>query len=255
MPDIASIFGPPRIRHPPAAFAAGPDSRRRLPVVHLVTNASILDGPRPTRRRVDQIHSLGPLTLFFVEWVFIFLPILFHGLIGLIIVARGKRNCCAIPTARTSATRCSAGRAWSPSRSSFGTCSTPAAGSVAWWIDHVTRPLGGGTFDPEHAGGHRRRRPSRPRRWYQVAYVVGSPGQRLPSGQRPVDDGHHLGRLDQPAPSVGQLALACLASGWRRWAWRIGGHAVLGRHAHAASHECDWGSNRSGRNLAWQTRR
>ena len=79
MPDLASIFG----RH---EFAI-----RRLhsligliPVgaflfVHLVTNVSILDGPATFQARVDQIHSIGPVTLLCVEWLFIFLPILFHG--------------------------------------------------------------------------------------------------------------------------------------------------------------------------------
>ena len=64
MPDIAHVFG----RH---EFVV-----RRLhsligliPVgaflfVHFVTNVSILDGPATFQMRVDQIHSLGPITLF-----------------------------------------------------------------------------------------------------------------------------------------------------------------------------------------------
>lgn len=59
---------------------------------HLATNASILDGPAAFEHRVRQIHSLGPTTLFLLEWPLIFLPILFHGLIGLAVVSRGKRN-------------------------------------------------------------------------------------------------------------------------------------------------------------------
>jgi succinate dehydrogenase / fumarate reductase, cytochrome b subunit len=59
--------------------------------VHLVANASILEGPGAFQRTVYQIHSLGKL-LPLVEWVFIFLPILFHGLFGLIIIRGGLMN-------------------------------------------------------------------------------------------------------------------------------------------------------------------
>ena len=59
---------------------------------HLATNASMLDGPETFQMRVNIIHQLGPITLSILEWGTIFLPILFHGLIGLIIVTRGKRN-------------------------------------------------------------------------------------------------------------------------------------------------------------------
>ena len=152
MPDIASIFG----RH---EFAI-----RRLhsvmgliPVaaflfVHFVTNISIWDGPAQFQQRVDQIHGIGPVTLLFVEWLFIFLPILFHGLIGLVIVARGKRNLLGYPyreNFRYSLERWTGvvvfvfiiwhvfhTRGWFTS---------------PWWLSHVTRPLGGGTFDFQHA--------------------------------------------------------------------------------------------------------
>src|SRR5665811_994937 len=59
---------------------------------HLATNAAVWDGPATYQRRADQIHFVGPTTLFFLEWGLIFLPILFHGVIGSIIVTRGKRN-------------------------------------------------------------------------------------------------------------------------------------------------------------------
>ena len=65
----------------------------RILVFHLVTNVSILDGPETFQRRVDQIHSLGPRQrCCSSDGCSFFLPILFHGLIGLMIVARGKRN-------------------------------------------------------------------------------------------------------------------------------------------------------------------
>lgn len=69
-------------------------------VFHLATNASILDGLDAYQHRADQIHRLGPTTIFVLEWTLIFLPILFHGLIGLAIVTRGKRNVLPYPFAR-----------------------------------------------------------------------------------------------------------------------------------------------------------
>lgn len=55
-------------------------------VVHLLTNASVLNGPGTFQSNVYQIHSLGRL-LPVIEWGFIFLPILFHAIIGVVIVA------------------------------------------------------------------------------------------------------------------------------------------------------------------------
>ncbi len=66
---------------------------------HLWTNAAILDGVAAYQYRVDQIHRLGETTIFFLEWPFIFLPILFHGIVGLFIVSRGKRNVTDYPYA------------------------------------------------------------------------------------------------------------------------------------------------------------
>jgi succinate dehydrogenase / fumarate reductase, cytochrome b subunit len=152
MPDIASVFG----RH---EFVV-----RRLhsllgliPVgaflfIHFVTNISILDGPATFQLRVDQIHSLGPITLFCVEWSFIFLPILLHGLIGLIIVARGKRNVVDYPypenirytLQRWTGVIAFAFIVWHVFHTR-GWFVSP------WWASHVTHPLGGGTFDAAHA--------------------------------------------------------------------------------------------------------
>ena len=60
-------------------------------VVHLLTNASVLAGPGTFQSRVDMIHSLGPL-LVPIEWAFIFLPMLFHAVIGFVIIANGLPN-------------------------------------------------------------------------------------------------------------------------------------------------------------------
>lgn len=59
--------------------------------VHLLTNATVLQGASTFQKAVYQIHSLGPL-LPVVEWLFIFGPILFHGLLGVWIVLGGVSN-------------------------------------------------------------------------------------------------------------------------------------------------------------------
>ena len=59
---------------------------------HLATNAAILDGVAAYQHRADQIHQLGPTTILALEWSVIFLPILFHAIVGMLIVCRGKRN-------------------------------------------------------------------------------------------------------------------------------------------------------------------
>jgi succinate dehydrogenase / fumarate reductase cytochrome b subunit len=119
---------------------------------HLATNASILDGPETFQMRVNIIHQLGPVTLSILEWTTIFLPILFHGIIGLIIVTRGKRNL-----------------RYYPYRENLRYTLQRATGVVVmafilfhvfqmhgwlrweWWITHVARPLGGAEFDYTHA--------------------------------------------------------------------------------------------------------
>lgn len=60
-------------------------------VVHLLVNASILNGASTFQKNVYQIHSLGKL-LPLVEWAFIFLPIIFHAVIGVWIVYTGRSN-------------------------------------------------------------------------------------------------------------------------------------------------------------------
>ena len=59
--------------------------------IHLLTNASTLDSSATFQRAVYQIHSLGSL-LPLVEWVFIFIPILFHAVIGVVIIRGGLPN-------------------------------------------------------------------------------------------------------------------------------------------------------------------
>jgi len=114
---------------------------------HLATNAAVIDGPETYQRRADQIHMLGPTTILFLEWSLIFLPLLFHGLVGMLIVTRGKRNVSSYPF-----------------RENWRYTLQRATGVVAllfilwhvfhmhgwfrweWWVENVARPLGGAQF-------------------------------------------------------------------------------------------------------------
>lgn len=60
-------------------------------VVHLATNASLMNGPATFQRAVMMIHSLGD-ALPLVEWGLIFFPLLFHGILGVWIIRTGKSN-------------------------------------------------------------------------------------------------------------------------------------------------------------------
>lgn len=110
-------------------------------VVHLLTNASVLSGAGAFQSRVDMIHSLGPL-LVPIEWVFIFLPMLFHATVGFVIIANGLPNVGSYPyvgNVRYTLQR--------------------ATGMIAFVfiIGHIIHlhwmgePLGGGKFDPHAA--------------------------------------------------------------------------------------------------------
>ena len=60
-------------------------------LVHLTTNASVLNGAEAFQNLVYQIHSLGKI-LWIVEWAFIFLPLMFHAIFGVYIIMGGKSN-------------------------------------------------------------------------------------------------------------------------------------------------------------------
>jgi succinate dehydrogenase / fumarate reductase cytochrome b subunit len=59
--------------------------------IHLITNATTLGGPAFFQQNVDLIHSLGP-ALPIVEWSFIFLPLIFHAVFGVVIIRSGNPN-------------------------------------------------------------------------------------------------------------------------------------------------------------------
>lgn len=120
-------------------------------VVHLVVNASVQTGPGAFQENVSKIHSLGDL-LPVVEWTFIFIPILFHAIFGVVIIAGGLPNTGNYPTA-----------------SNIRYTLQRATGMLAflfimwhvfhmhgwihadWWIDGVAKNLGGAKFRPYNA--------------------------------------------------------------------------------------------------------
>ena len=150
MADIASVFGRHEFLIRRLHSLTGLIPVGAFLVVHLLTNVAILDNTY--QQRVDLIHSLGDRHAGSGRVALIFLPILFHGIIGLIIVARGKRNL-----------------AYYPYRENFRYTLQRWTGVIAfafifwhvfqtrgwinteWWLEHVTRPLGGGIFDAKDA--------------------------------------------------------------------------------------------------------
>ena len=111
-------------------------------VVHLAVNASILAGPGAYQAQVDRIHSLGPFLVTVAEWVFIFIPILFHAAVGFWIIAGGLPNVATYPYG-----------------SNVRYTLQRATGMIAiafilfhlWQMHHLGKALGGGNFDPERA--------------------------------------------------------------------------------------------------------
>lgn len=65
-------------------------------IIHLLTNATVLDSPATYQGKVDMIHSLG-IILPIVEWVFIFIPILFHAAVGWLIISGMVANVGSYP--------------------------------------------------------------------------------------------------------------------------------------------------------------
>ncbi|MFO0914447.1 MAG: succinate dehydrogenase cytochrome b558 subunit [Pirellulales bacterium] len=68
-------------------------------VVHLLVNSTVLDSVGAFQRNVDRIHSLGRF-LWVVEWGFIFLPLLFHAIVGVLIIRSGSPNVSSYPLAK-----------------------------------------------------------------------------------------------------------------------------------------------------------
>jgi succinate dehydrogenase / fumarate reductase cytochrome b subunit len=120
-------------------------------VVHLLVNASVLESPNTFQKNVYQIHSLGAL-LPVVEWTFIFIPILFHAIVGVAIVAGGMPNTGNYPYA--------ANRRYTWQRITgmiaFVFIAVHVFHMHGWfhadrWLESVVHPLGGGQFHPYNA--------------------------------------------------------------------------------------------------------
>jgi succinate dehydrogenase / fumarate reductase cytochrome b subunit len=110
-------------------------------VVHLLTNAMVWNGAGSYQAAVNQIHALGVI-LPVVEWVFIFIPLLFHGIVGLIIISSGMPNASAYPY--NGNIRYTLQRATGMIVFAF----------IVWHViqmHHMGLLLGGGKFEPEFA--------------------------------------------------------------------------------------------------------
>jgi succinate dehydrogenase / fumarate reductase cytochrome b subunit len=109
--------------------------------VHLLTNVTVVNGALAFQKNVDVIHSLG-VALPAVEWIFIFIPLIFHAVMGMIIVSSGSFNTASYPLTRN-----------------FRYTLQRATGMIAFvfilfhvlQLHHMGSVFGGGRFDAEHA--------------------------------------------------------------------------------------------------------
>ena len=113
--------------------------------VHLLTNVTVLDSPEWFQMNVDTIHSLRTL-LIPVEWVFIFIPIMFHAAVGMVIISGGLPN--------TGSYSYSGNIRYTLQRAT----GMIAMCFIVWHVIHLHhffggpfKAMGGAQFDPEHA--------------------------------------------------------------------------------------------------------
>lgn len=119
--------------------------------IHLLTNATVLGGPRTFQEKVDTIHSLGPV-LPLVEWIFIFIPIIFHAGLGVVRAVNCEPNSGTYRYGSNVRYTLQRVTAWIALFFIFwhvfhmhGWLHTES------WTENVAHKLGGGQFDPEHA--------------------------------------------------------------------------------------------------------
>lgn len=120
-------------------------------VIHLIVNASVINGAGTFQNSVLNIHKLGAL-LPVVEWTFIFIPILFHAIFGVVIIAGGMPNTHNYPYAanyRYTLQRVTGVIA-------FFFIAIHVFHMHGWfhndsWLRYVVDPLGGGQFKPYNA--------------------------------------------------------------------------------------------------------
>ena len=113
-------------------------------VVHLLTNASVVNGPMTFQEQVDRIHSLG-VVLPLVEWTFIFIPILFHATVGWLIIS-GAAQRGFVPVRQQPAL-------YGPARDRHHRVCVHRVSRdpVASLLRRLFKDWGGAEFDPEHA--------------------------------------------------------------------------------------------------------
>ncbi|MBL9083327.1 MAG: succinate dehydrogenase cytochrome b558 subunit [Planctomycetales bacterium] len=120
--------------------------------IHLLTNASTLGGPEMFQKNVDLIHSLGP-ALPIVEWTFIFLPLIFHAVVGVVIIRSGNANLSSyyyVGNVRYTLQRVTA---WIALLFiAYHVFHMHGWFHNAWWLENVANnELGGHQFDPHKA--------------------------------------------------------------------------------------------------------
>ncbi|MFO0900903.1 MAG: hypothetical protein U0836_26020 [Pirellulales bacterium] len=106
-------------------------------VVHLLTNASVLNGTASFQQNVDRIHALGR-ALPVVEWVFIFIPLIFHAGYGFVRIYDSQANAAEYPY---------------PKNIRYTLQRITGMVAFVYILFHVAQlhHLGFGQFNPEHA--------------------------------------------------------------------------------------------------------
>jgi succinate dehydrogenase / fumarate reductase cytochrome b subunit len=120
-------------------------------VIHLLVNSSVLNSPATFQANVANIHKFGSL-LPLIEWTFIFIPILFHAIVGMVIVAGGLPNTHNYPYGanyRYTLQRVTGVIAFL--YIGFHVFHMHGWFHNQWWVEYVVGPLGGGQFKPYNA--------------------------------------------------------------------------------------------------------
>ncbi len=119
--------------------------------VHLLVNSTLLNGPGAFQDKVNLIHDLGAV-LPVVEWTFIFLPLIFHAVVGLWIIQSGQSNAAQykfVNNRRYTLQR------WSGVIATvfilFHVFHLHGWFHGDWWIKNVAEPLGMARFRPYNA--------------------------------------------------------------------------------------------------------
>jgi succinate dehydrogenase / fumarate reductase, cytochrome b subunit len=120
-------------------------------VVHLLVNASVINGDATFQNNVLNIHKFGAL-LPALEWTFIFIPILFHAIFGFVIIGGSLPNTHNYPY--------SANYRYTLQRVTgviaFFFIALHVFHMHGWlhnesWLRYVVEPFGGGQFRPYNA--------------------------------------------------------------------------------------------------------